>query len=199
MDNNKLLQDILTELKQLRNDINRPPRNRSTSTTNHISRTRQPLTTSNNIGPTQNKPTNKPQTTIGPARSLLNDIYNRPTPLEHCWYHKRHGIAANMNNCPGIEHCSFNLQEEIAKMQATIKRITTTSTKAQKRLETARSTPKPTTSVNIAATIQTSKENAPPAENPTTQDWVTQIEMEIDATKPETLEIPLANLSEDSE
>lgn len=198
MDNTKLLQDILTELKQLRNDINRPPRHRSTSTTNHISRTRQPLITSNNIGPTHNRPNNKPQsTTIGPARSLLNDIYNRPKPLEHCWYHKRHGIAANMNNCPGPEHCSFNLQEEIVKMQTTIKRITTTSTKAQKRLETARSTPKSTASANIAATIKHSKENTLPAEDQTTKDWVTQ--MEIDDTKIEPLEIQLADLSEDSE
>lgn len=58
---------------------------------------------------------------------------------------------------------------------------------------------KPASSANIAATIKTSKENAPPTENQTTQDWVTQIEMEIDATKPETLDIPVANLSEDSE
>lgn len=218
--NNALLHDILNEVKLLRNDIKHSRR----TTSLHISPTRRtlaPLQTSS-IGPIRTNSSrsrdNNGQnnsTKTGPARRLLNDIAARPSKIGHCWYHRTHGIAANPNNCPGPEHCSFDSPTEIAKMKAVIAKATRTSTPAQNRLRLrSSSSGKPKTVSRTRPTepiVQTpiiaAPEPNPPAvvqDVPTgnTPDWSAQIEMELDSLPQnpnntiETLEEQLADLSD---
>lgn len=72
-----------------------------------------------------------------PARQLLQDIYNRPAVKGPCWYHNRHGIATNLNNCPGPSFCSWNQEEEVKKMQDLINKCQKKNP-AQRRLAASR-------------------------------------------------------------
>lgn len=176
MTSNNILNNILTELKQLRQDANRSRENRSASRPTH-----------SHGNPSTSRPTHP--NVPGPARKLLQDIANRPTPINICWYHKRHGIATNPKNCPDPSLCSWNQDEEIKKMKAAIKKARTYATPAQNRL-TKTQTETNKTPGTVAATNQTATTIAPstpttPVETPTPQNWYEQIE--IDAVN-ETLE-----------
>lgn len=216
--NNTTLLNILKEVKLLRNDIN------LTRTRNslNVSRVQTPVPVpkpSIAPGPIRNKThrsrsnnSNTPTTKIGPARKLLNKINNKPTKLGFCWYHKAHGIATNIANCPGPEFCSFDLQLEIAKIKSVIAKLSKTSTPAQNRLPLKTSQPNaPETTVSAppkkTPTSTIRSPNAPsPAEinapSPAEIDWSKEIDMELDALPPtpdaqiETLEDQLGDLSD---
>lgn len=109
-----ILNNILVELKTLRQDVHNLQRKRNVSTG------------SNRQSPQQ----------LPPARKLLQEIADRPVNLGKCWYHKTYGIQANPANCPGAAYCSFNMAEEITKMKKLIEKFN--KTPAQQRLTTAR-------------------------------------------------------------
>lgn len=123
-----ILSEILSELKNVRNDVNNlqrtNPKQVQTSVQQHQRTsppTRQLL--HNNMQPakpTKIKTTVQQQGPLPPAQQLLHNIANRPMHLPKCWYHKQHGIATNPKNCPGPEFCSFNLRAEILKMKKLI-------------------------------------------------------------------------------
>lgn len=95
-----ILSEILSELKTLRTEVKQKQRTASKSPASSSFRQRQ--------------------STLPPARKLLQNIANTPKPIPKCWYHKQHGIATNPGSCPGPEFCSFNYQAEIDKMKKLI-------------------------------------------------------------------------------
>lgn len=109
--NYSLLQSILSELQQLRRDVNQ----------------RNTPATINTQTPTGNH--GHPYPRIKAARQLLHNITNQPPKIGHCWYHIRHGIATNPRNCPGPKSCSWNQVDEVTKMK-----LQQSSTPTQKRL-----------------------------------------------------------------
>lgn len=179
-----ILKDILNELKHLRQDVHQ---NRQ-----HRSATRSP---NNNSGHTP-----------GPARKLLNEIAARETILGPCWYHKRHGIATNPNNCPGPTHCSWNQNAEIKKMQEAILRANR-KVPPQKRSQAERKTTDTNDKISKNSATTTCTETTYTATATTSRppnttispmpieidNWAQQLEIEIDQMeiKPNTAIEPL--------
>lgn len=170
MATSKLLAEILAEMKQLRTDINRQ----------------------SNIGnrsrPQQRSTSNSTAKQPPPARKLLQDIANRPIPKPICWYHQRHGIATKPTNCPGPTMCSWNQDEEVAKLKTIIATMNQNSTPAQKRLTTIRPFQQPDT-VAATATIVKPLPTAvlstspvvppiPPCSTTSDMDWNTAVTMD---------------------
>lgn len=182
-----LLNDILTELRGLRNDINPRINNRNPPV--------KPKTSTNGEPAKQNS-----------SRQLLNKIAANPLPTTICWYHRKHGIATNPNNCPGLPDCHWDQVAEMNKMQATINRYKNSTTPAQSRLKKAKLATQQPIPSNIVSPIPieqpklspTPRRSYTPATPPST-DWSTQIDNEIDqmdTTTVEPLEQQLADLSD---
>lgn len=125
------LSEILTELRGLRTDLRTP----------HRSQPSAPLK--------PRRPT-RPATSSTPSRTLLKSIADTPLSTTICWYHKQHGIATQSRNCPGKPLCHYDLDNEIAKLQTLIAKVSKPSKQpAQDRLIHTRNLPTSTVSPPI--------------------------------------------------
>lgn len=144
---NQLLAQILAELQAMRQVLfTRPPVNQTA--TSSLESTGHQLPNQSAIRPTIN-PVQKSvassqgqstprhgirSTPVIPPVRKLKQIADRPIQIDICWYHRRHHIAANPRNCPGLSFCKFDLPAEIQKMKIAIDRAGRSSTPSQKRI-----------------------------------------------------------------
>ena len=136
-----LLQSTLQELRALRQEIQEVK-----STVIRIEAT----------GISRPTPLSSTTTSIGqlpPARRLLQDIANRPPVLSPCWYHRKHGIATYLPNCPGPKSCSWNQEKELRKMQETINKLKPKKPSLQQRLASIRNSTPPNQQVPLTTPV----------------------------------------------
>lgn len=183
--NNDLLASTLKELRYLRRDVSSIQRTLQRIETNSTSNTSQgqfqpptPSAGQNSIRRTSpvirsnSIPRSSASTaTLSSTRQLINNIAHRP-PTGHCWYHRRHGIDANIHKCPGAEECSFDMPAEILKMKAIIAKASLSITPAQNRISNRpriNMAQKPAATIKAPIAIPNASKTPAPEQLPTTK------------------------------
>lgn len=133
--NDPLLAQALKELQELRKDvymIHRTLARIESSTDQENTRAIRPRPF--NTAQSRNVPV-----TVPPIRRPLNENIAQP-PNNFCFYHRRHGLRATSERCPGLPLCSWNQAEELEKMKSIIAKLSMPRSSVQQRITKARST-----------------------------------------------------------